>query len=118
MPAGAGKEIPRRISDVLGNLQRLYAAGLVISEVSPSGATFYVRNLTDHQLMQQLFTQKVEIFGAALMPSLTHGCVLGPADFQILAEQVTTAASTRGILLRYLPAMPDRADYLAGYWFY
>jgi len=74
--------------------------------------------LTDALLIQDVMDQKTEVFGADRGIATSQGCVLGPTDFQVLCEQVTTAASTRGLLLRYLPAMPDRADYLAGFWFY
>jgi len=118
-PMTAGKFIPPRITAVLENLRRVYGEKLVLKSVTSEGAVFSVQHLTDVQLIKDLMQQKHAVFGAASLAAETTGpsCVLGPRDFQVLCAQTPKSVGD-GIHLKYMPAIPDRQDYLAGFWFY
>jgi len=111
----AGKPIPTRITEVLQQMQNIYGANLSITHVTASEIELRVRNMTDAALIAHMMTRKEAIFGASLAVS-GQGCLLGPADFQVLCEQ-TPRAGQSGLYLRYLPNTPNRQDYLAGFWF-
>lgn len=113
----SGKMIPPRLISVLHNLEKIYGGQLVIESMDHAEVNFYVRNLTDSQLISHMMSQTAAIFGGSGGFS-GAGCVLGPADFQILTEEIATAESDGGIWLRYLPNIPNRHDYLSGFWFY
>ena len=112
----AGQSIPGRIVEVLQNMQKIYGENLVIDRISSSEVELWLRNKTDCEFIAHMMTQKNAIFGTAV-PISGAGCLLGPTDFQILCEQLPRTGET-GLFLRYLPNIPRRQDYLAGFWFY
>jgi hypothetical protein len=112
----SGRTVPARIEEVIQNLKQIFGANLAITSVTDVEVTFSVRNLTDKQLISNMMQKTTAIFGTSKMLS-GGGCVLGPGDFQILVAQTASSVS-QGLLMRYLPNMPDRADYLSGFWFY
>lgn len=112
----SGHMLPARIEEVIQNLKQIFGANLVITSVTNVEVAFSVRNFTDKQLISNMMGKTTAIFGSSKMLS-GGGCVLGPGDFQILCAQTASTAS-QGLLMRYLPNMPDRADYLSGFWFY
>jgi hypothetical protein len=112
----SGQTLPARIEEVIQNLKQVFGANLVITSIGDVEVTFSVRNLTDKQLISHMMGNSTTIFGTSKMLS-GAGCVLGPGDFQILCAQTSSTVS-QGLLMRYLPNMPDRAEYLSGFWFY
>jgi len=112
-----GQIVPPRVQNVLQNLQILYGKNLKITSINAQEVVFSVIHMTDAHLISTLMTQKEMIFGSDVAIS-GAGCLLGPPDFQVLCEQFSTAGSSQGLLLRYLPNIPNRSEYLSGFWFY
>jgi len=113
----SGKIVPARVLTVLQNLQKIHGSNLVIHSIDNVEVNLSVRNLTNKQLMASTMQQAALVFGTG-GPLMGAGCVLGPSDFQMLCEQTPSAAPAGGVYLRYLPNMPDRHQYLSGFWFY
>lgn len=112
----AGRVLPPRVAEVLSRLQAIYGSDLVITRVTASEVDFRSRSMTDSAMIRDMMPRKDAIFGSALAVS-GPGCFLGPADFQVLAEQNSTGGQP-GLCLRYLPNIANRQQYLAGFWFY
>jgi len=109
----SGRQIPPRVLETLQRLHNVFGANLVVSNLGSGETTFHVRGLTNEVAMRTMMSMKVEIFGAGVPAG--GGCVLGPGDFQILSSPTDESA---GLTLRYLPAMPDGAEYRSGFWYY
>lgn len=84
--AVSGKIIPDRITTVLQNLQKIHGSNLVIESIDKTEVNFYVRNLTDKQLMSSMMSQTAAIFGASGGTTTGGGCVLRTAGFSDLVR--------------------------------
>src|SRR5262245_49597300 len=78
----AGKVLPRRLQEVMNNLQEMFGNDLEVKSLNREGATFYVHNMSDKSLIREMIKKTHDIFGP--LSNQTPGCVLGPSDFQIL----------------------------------
>ena len=108
-----GKQLPPDLLKVLNTLDQLFPNALLVSDLNEQGANFSVRGLTHDVVIKKMMAQKAKIFGPEVSPG--GSCVLGPGDFQVLSplsDQMT------GLSLRYLPKVPNAADYLSGFWSY
>ena len=108
-----GKQLPPDLLKVLKTLDELFPNALVVSELNEQGADFSIRGLTHDVVIKKMMAQKAKIFGPGVSP--TGSCVLGPGDFQVLSP---LSDQTTGLSLRYLPKVPNAADYLSGFWYY
>src|SRR5690242_17839941 len=73
----AGKVLPRRLQDVMGNLHGMFGNDLEVTDLDRQGATFYVHNMSDKSLIREMINKSRDIFGA--LSSQTPGCVMGPS---------------------------------------
>ena len=108
-----GAQIPPDLLKVLETLNELFPNAFLVSDLNAQGANFCVRGLTHDAVIKKMMAQKATIFGAEVETG--GSCVLGPVDFQVLCPQ---SIQSTGLTLRYLPNVPNAADYLSGFWYY
>jgi hypothetical protein len=106
-----GTSPPAAILDVVQKLERVFPT-LSVTSLNSQGLDFHVHGLVSEVVMRTMMARKDEIFGVAVAAG--GSCVLGPVDFQILAPLATAEVLT----IRYLPNVPNRSQYLSGFWYY
>jgi hypothetical protein len=106
-----GTSPPAAISNVVQKLQGVFPT-LCVTSLHSQGLDFHVRGLVNEVVMRTMMARKDEIFGVGVAAG--GSCVLGPRDFQSLSP----LATGEGLTIRYLPNVPNRSQYLSGFWYY
>lgn len=109
-----GKQLHPRFSAVMQKLHGLFGDRLCIKSLSSTETSFRVHGLTAEVTIRTLMEKQAEVFG--LESGAGGGCVLGPADFQILCP--LNATLTPELTMRHFPTLAERRGYLTGFWYY
>jgi hypothetical protein len=109
-----GKQLHPRFSAVIQKLHDLFGDTLCIKSLSSTETTFRVDGLTAEVTIRTLMEKQAEVFG--LESGAGGGCVLGPADFQILCPLNATFAPE--LTIRHFPTLAERSEYRTGFWYY
>ena len=109
----AGKHVPAPLMGVMKRLEGMFGNDLQMTTLDSNAVTVRVRSLTNEVLIRTLMVRKDAIFGSG--PLMGSGCVLGPSDFEILCPLATVPDG--GLTIRYLRNLPNRDEYLSGFWY-